>query len=336
MMRPRPQKSRNVQGKGPNWMLVAGGALISSLSIHIGYKLKNAFDSKRQDKVTPRGDRRQAGIHHSRPIEYPYVPDEGRCFNFNSGSEGTVEIKNHQNSQILSEQEVSLSLVTVSAPEYHHENGNVWVSSPEHTELPPKRFHHSNCSDSPCASDSGSDVFSKREVIQKLRQQLKRRDNLVLEMQDQIMELQIAINSQVSHSNHLQSQLDARNRELFDSERKIQRLRKAIADHCVGHVECNEKNSTTSTTIWSSEGNNNGCANGYPDGSCKFPDKSSADGEKIEMLKREIGELKDVIKGKEFLMQSYKEQKSELSFKIKELQLRLDSQLPNILALSEF
>lgn len=328
MMRTRPQKARNVQGNGPNWMLVAGGALISSLSIHIGYKVKQALAAKQQDKATPKGngnstDRRQP-IRHSQPCVYTYGPDEDSCFNCNSGSEGTIEIKNPQNGQILSEPELSLSLVTVPAPEYHQENGNVWVSSLENMELPPKRLHHSNCSDSPCASDSGSDVFSKREVIQKLRQQLRRRDDLLLEMQEQIVELQNALNSQASHSNHLQSQLDAANRELFDSEMEFQRLRKAIADHCVGHAECNEKNLTATS---------NGYANGYIDGNCntKISEKSKFDGEKLEMLKREIGELRDVIEGKEFLVQSYKEQKSELSIKIKELQQRLDSQLPNIL-----
>ena len=49
------------------------------------------------------------------------------------------------------------------------------------------------------------------------------------------------------------------------------------------------------------------------------------------MLKRQVGELKEVIEGKEYLLLSYKEQKAELSLKIRELQQRLDSQLPNIL-----
>lgn len=219
--------------------------------------------------------------------------------------------------------------MTIPAPVYNRENGVFWASSPERLELPPKPFHHSNCSESPCASDSGSDVFSKREVIQKLRQHLKRRDDLILEMQDQIVELQNAINSQVSHANHLRSLLDTTNRELFDSEREIQRLRKAIADHCVGNAESYEKSMPT-TTLLSEQ--NNGHVNGY-DEDChlKRSGNGKGNGEKLEMLKREIGELKEVIDGKEFLVQSYKEQKSELSIKLRELQQRLDSQVPNIL-----
>ena len=60
-------------------------------------------------------------------------------------------------------------------------------------------------------------------------------------------------------------------------------------------------------------------------GNSKILEKSKAEGEEIEMLKREIGELKDVIGGKEFLLQSYRQQKSELS-----IQQRLDLQKPQL------
>ncbi|KAL6998877.1 hypothetical protein U1Q18_000043 [Sarracenia purpurea var. burkii] len=157
----------------------------------------------------------------------------------------------------------------------------------------------------------------KQEVIQKLRQQLKRWDDMILEMQDQIVQLQNSLSNQLSHSSHLQSLLDAANRDLLDSEREIQRLRKAIADHCVGRVGPNDE--TSAVAMRPSEGRN-GHANG--ENSFEFS-------EKIEMLKREVAELKEVIDGKEYLLQSYKEQKAELSMKVKELQQRLETQLPN-------
>ena len=206
----------------------------------------------------------------------------------------------------------SLPLVTVPAPSYIKENGVVWA---EHM----KSYNHqSTCSDSPCVSESGSDIFSKREVIQKLRQQLKRRDDMILEMQEQIIELQNSLNAQMSHSSHLQAQLDATNRDLYESEREVQRLRKAIADHCVGQAGSNG---------W------NGEANGFMDSESNYesPGKGSKDGERVEMLRKEVGELKEVIDGKEYLLRSYKEQKIELSEKVRELQQRLDSQVPNIL-----
>lgn len=221
------------------------------------------------------------------------------------------------------------SLLSQFLPLNNKENGVIWQSSPDRLELPQKPFHHSNSSDSPCVSDSGSDIFSKREVIQKLRQQLKRRDDMILEMQDQIAELQNSLSAQLSHSTHVQSLLDAANRDLFDSEREIQRLRKAIADHCVGQVSAYDKPPTV--TVWPTEGRN-GHANGYVDVESNLDSSEKGrDGDRIELLRREVSELKEVIEGKEYLLQSYKEQKTELSMKIKELQQRLDSQLPNIL-----
>lgn len=233
-----------------------------------------------------------------------------------SGTNGDLKQQQCDDSGVT-EPEISLPLVKVPVPEFNKENGVMWAASPDRLELPQRPFHKSNSSDSPCVSEAGSDLFSNREVIQKLRQQLKRRDEMIMEMQDQIAELQNSLGTQLEHSTHLQSLLDAANRDLFDSEREIQRLRKAIADYCVGSEVSVEK--SPSQHIWP-EGRN-GHANGYPE----------VEGEKIEMLKQEVIELKEIIQGKEFLMQSYKEQKTELSAKIKELQQRLDSQLPNIL-----
>ncbi|MBA0608638.1 hypothetical protein Godav_020831 [Gossypium davidsonii] len=328
------QKSNKFQGGGPNWILIAGSALLSTLSIRFGCKLKQALDTKQQYDATTSlkgngtSDRRRPSGCRLQLNMYSFSQDHDACFNCMSGS-GSIGEKHPPNGQ-MPESEIALPLVTVPSTDFNKDNGVMWASSPDRLELPPKPFHHSNCSDSPCVSESGSDIFSKREVIQKLRQQLKRRDDMILEMQDQIVELQNSLNTQVANSTHLQSQLEAANRELFDSEMEIRRLRKAIADHCLGHVGTNEK--TSNATAWPYD-IRNGHGNGYVDGESNLesPEKGRGDGERIEMLKREVGELKEVIEGKEYLLQSYKEQKMELSMKIKELQLRLDSQLPNIL-----
>ncbi|KAJ6349563.1 hypothetical protein OIU77_007029 [Salix suchowensis] len=330
------QKAQDFQGEGRNWILIAGGALLSTLSIHLGYKLKQIMDSKQQANASnslkgnmKSSDRRSPGCNmHSNM--YSFTQDDDGCYNCVAGNEGIADMKHRSNDQMLSESDVGLPLVTVPAAEFTKENGVMWASSPDRLELPPKPFHHSNCSDSPCVSESGSDILSKREVIQKLRQQLKRRDDMILEMQDQILELQNSLNAQLTLASNLQSQINAANRDLFDSEREIQRLRKAIADHCVKQVGINNKPSAITT--WPSEARN-GHANGYFDRDSNFEsfEKGGGDVERIEKLKREVGELKEVIEGKGYLLQSYKEQKTELSMKIKELQLRLDSQVPNIL-----
>lgn len=49
---PRAQKSKPFQGDGPNWLLIAGGALLSTLSIRLGYKLKQALDTKHQENAS--------------------------------------------------------------------------------------------------------------------------------------------------------------------------------------------------------------------------------------------------------------------------------------------
>ncbi|KAL9256223.1 hypothetical protein AKJ16_DCAP04580 [Drosera capensis] len=326
----RGRRSGNNQGEGPNWMLIAGSALLSTLSIHVGRKLKKALEAKQPDQGPLKGsenfaNRRSSRVGLRNSNVYSVGSEEYGCFNCSAGGEGMPDINHHQNGRALSEPDGTLPLVAVSAPGYHRENGNVWASSsPERIELPPKSFHPSNCSDSASVSECGSDIYAKREVIQKLRQQLKRRDDMILEMQDQLVELQNSLSAQRSHSNQLQVQLDCTSRKLFESEREIQKLRKALADHCVEHTEANNKHSPASC-----EGQNGQ----FPDSESDFTilERGRLERDRIEMLRGEIQELKEVIQGKEFLVQSYKEQKTELSMKVKELQQRLDSQLPNIL-----
>ncbi|CAA2934195.1 uncharacterized protein LOC111401129 [Olea europaea subsp. europaea] len=332
-----PRSSRGLQVEGPNWVLIAGGALLSTLSVRLGFKLKQVLDAKRPEnsgnllkgngKSTDEKKLRNSHMH-SNAFRFPQ--DENGCHNCYSGSGNMLEIKQQCDGQMMTEPEMVLPLVTVPASELRKENGVIWASSPDRLELPQKPFHRSNSSDSPCVSESGSDIFSKREVIQKLRQQLKRRDDMIMEMQDQITELQNSLSAQLSHSSHLQSLLDAANRDIFDSEREIQRLRKAIADHCVGHV--NSSNNPPTVPAWPS-GGRNGHLNAYlkVESNLESLEKGRGDEGKIEMLRQEVSELKEVIEGKEYLLQSYKEQKAELSEKIRELQQRLDSQLPHIL-----
>lgn len=197
------------------------------------------------------------------------------------------------------------------------DNGGVmWTTSPDRLEPPRKPHQYSNSSGSPCFSESGSDIYSKREVIQKLRSQLKRRDDMVMEMQSQILDLQNSLNIQLAHNSNLQAQLESANRDLFESDREIRRLQKIVVDRCVA--------------------GSNGFINGngfYADNGIEEMDARYAVMEKrMENLKKEVGELREVIEGKDFLIQSYKEQKVELYGKVKELQAKLAaSEVTNIL-----
>lgn len=45
----RVQKLNHVRQEGPNWVLIAGSALLSTLTVSLGCKLKKAFQIRRQD-----------------------------------------------------------------------------------------------------------------------------------------------------------------------------------------------------------------------------------------------------------------------------------------------
>lgn len=51
----RAQKVKHVQGEGPNWVVIAGGALLSTLSIRFGYKLKQIFETKQKNSNNAKG-----------------------------------------------------------------------------------------------------------------------------------------------------------------------------------------------------------------------------------------------------------------------------------------
>lgn len=246
-----------------------------------------------------------------------------------------MEVKQAPASPVPKSVEPSLPLVKIPTPDSSKENSGVmWISSPDRLEDPRRPFQYSNSSGSPCVSESGSDIYSKREVIQKLRQHLKKRDEMIMEMQTQIADLKNSLNIQVTQSTNLQSQLDAANRDLFESEREIQHLRKIIADHCVAEALSHEK--PLQAGHWQSDatnGHSNGYANGGVDADlhCVGIEKRKVEVERVEMLKKEVVELKEVIEGKDFVLQSYKEQKVELCSKIRELQEKLSAQVPNIL-----
>ncbi|KQK00067.1 uncharacterized protein LOC100844800 isoform X2 [Brachypodium distachyon] len=324
----------HLQGGGPNWVLVAGGVLLSTLSVKLGCKIKQMFDTKQQDTTSKAKRRPGACELHSNLCRFR---DQSSCYYCISGhSDGEVEVNHGPSSPLSKSAEPSLPLVKIPGPESSKDNNGVmWISSPDRLENPRKPFQYSNNSGSPCVSESGSDIYSKREVIQKLRLHLKRRDEMIMEMQAQIADLKNSLAIQETQSSNMQSQLDAANRDMFESEREIQHLRKIIADHCVAEALSHDKQ--LHAGHWQSDATN-GHANAYTDSSVDDPElqfmgieKKKGEVERVEMLKREVGELKEVIGGKDFLLHSYKEQKVELCSQIRELQGKLSLQVHNIL-----
>uniref|UniRef100_A0ACD5Z269 Uncharacterized protein n=1 Tax=Avena sativa TaxID=4498 RepID=A0ACD5Z269_AVESA len=227
----------HLQGGGPNWVLVAGGVLLSTLSVKLGCKLRQMFDMKQQNSSS-RAERRSGGCEsHSNLCRF-----RGQTSCYYCISDGVAEVKHPPASPLPKSAEPSLPLVKIPGQEPSKDtSGVMWITSPDRLEDPRKPFQYSE-----------------------------------------------------------QFRLSARSFR---------------PDAANGHAN-----------------------NGYADSSVDDPElqfasveKRKGELERVEMLKREVGELKEVIGGKDFLLHSYKEQKVELSSQIRELQQKLSSQVPNIL-----
>ncbi|KAJ3681593.1 hypothetical protein LUZ60_014166 [Juncus effusus] len=261
----RNSKSIQLNKEGPNWILLAGGALISTLILKLGFRLNRIF-------------------HHENSNENN-CPIQEKTKSCICQQHSKLFCSSDLETTMSNERDISLPLVKFNDSKV---NADItWSTSTRH-------FQPSISSES--LSESGSDIYIKREVIQKLRLQLQRRDEMILEMHIQISDLKNSLNIQIINASELESQVGGLNRELFDSEREIQRLRKVIADHCVRNGD-------------------------------EINEISEA---KMEMMKKEIEELRVVIEGKDFFIRNYKEQK-KLCEKVKELQVKLDVRVPNML-----
>ncbi|KAG0493593.1 hypothetical protein HPP92_004587 [Vanilla planifolia] len=322
------QQIERFKGDGPNWILIAGGALLSTLSIRFVCKLKQAFEARGANR-DGRKDTNKCGNGVACQLHSDMcciAQEKSNCIHCSMG-DAPVEIKQASNAPISKDSDLLLPLVKLSKK--HPDGCTMWASSPELLELSNRPFHPSTGSESPSISETGSDIYTKREVIQKLRQQLKKRDEMILEMQNQIADLQNSLSSQASQVTRLRSQLDATNRELFVSDREIQRLRKIVANNCLLRSSSPEK--LTSSANWQLETSNvyySDCLNDLGMNCVGGREKVKGDWERME-LEKEIGELREVAQGKDFLLQSYKEQTAELCSTIKELEFRLESEEHN-------
>ncbi|KAL0907926.1 hypothetical protein M5K25_022382 [Dendrobium thyrsiflorum] len=81
----RAQMMDRVNGDGPNWILIAGGALLGTLSIRIGCKLKQALEAKGLNKDI-RGNKNTAkprlGGCQLHSNLYQFAPDKDCCYHF--------------------------------------------------------------------------------------------------------------------------------------------------------------------------------------------------------------------------------------------------------------
>lgn len=106
-----------------------------------------------------------------------------------------------------------------------------WPSAPERHELPRRPYGQSSGSDSPRGSESGSDgVLRRGEVQKKVREQLRRRDEMMPEMQAQVAAARGSLAAEEARSAHLRTLLDYAGARLAHSEGVLLRLRRVLAD----------------------------------------------------------------------------------------------------------
>ncbi|XP_059072781.1 uncharacterized protein LOC131055466 isoform X2 [Cryptomeria japonica] len=346
---------------GPNWVIIFGGAIVSILSVKLGRKLREAIGTnwKRDDvKTLNEPDRKSdtqgtLGVNplHSRLCCYR-LDGVVRNHYVSGGSHGMVEMKvGPQDAVCQCENKSSHTLALLqqklsefSVPCNSRENIPLWECLEQH-DISNGHLQQSNSSESVSTSDTSPDLLTKRDVARRLRQQM---------------------------------QLDAANKDLFGAEREIQRLRKAIADHCAGnavdmscspgpmtnnHVLLNHSiNRSMEDAYGSTVGDADHC-NGEThrfqeqeqgqrydlrtsdvkickigEGLQCFPsDRKEAMAtdeytiESVKDLEREVAELKQLVSGKNHLLEAYERQRIELCSQLKELHLNLGTQVGSVL-----
>jgi chromosome segregation ATPase len=67
-------------------------------------------------------------------------------------------------------------------------------------------------------------------MVRRLRQQLKRRDGMIFDMQEQIIDQDLAVASHQEHIANLKVQLEESSNLLFASKQEVQHLERALAD----------------------------------------------------------------------------------------------------------
>ncbi|KAG0491541.1 hypothetical protein HPP92_004939 [Vanilla planifolia] len=142
------QQIERFKGDGPNWILIAGGALLSTLSIRFVCKLKQAFEARGANR-DGRKDTNKCGNGVACQLHSDMcciAQEKSNCIHCSMG-DAPVEIKQASNAPISKDSDLLLPLVKLSKK--HPDGCTMWASSPELLELSNRPFHPSTGSESP-------------------------------------------------------------------------------------------------------------------------------------------------------------------------------------------
>ncbi|CAM6088670.1 unnamed protein product [Calypogeia fissa] len=252
-----------IRKEGTNWILIVGGALVAALGVMIVRRQKTSVPPpKAVEKALL--TRLKDHVHHS-----------GISFRRESTGSRTSELSAE------SPYSGDPFMITQTQPQSLSEGSRVgsdWGDEECSPQSPPATYYeqfakgscHSNrvviTPTSPPGSYRGADTSatecndltvlspparlgypSRRDMVHRLRQQLKSRDEMILDMQAQISDQERLISLHQARCKDLESRLEEANNTLFESNLEIQRLRRAVAEYLTGQFPSSGNSSSISS-----------------------------------------------------------------------------------------
>ncbi|KAG6555633.1 hypothetical protein Mapa_002869 [Marchantia paleacea] len=252
-----------IRKEGPNWVLLAGGAIVTAIGVMIVRKrrppsceekiIEKAVPTPGKDHVQQSGlsfattRRESTGSRTSEPSTDSPFSGDAYMITHNvarSQSDGSRVGSEWGDDDCIPPSPDCNPPSPPGQYEYNYQHTQFSKGSNHSGRTvitptsPPGSYRETSATegnDLPLSPVSRSGYSSRRDMVHRLRQQLKSRDETIHDMVAQIQDQDRTISLHQAHCRELEGRLDIATRTLFDSEREIQRLRKAVADYLRGH-----------------------------------------------------------------------------------------------------
>ncbi|KAG0583316.1 hypothetical protein KC19_3G126400 [Ceratodon purpureus] len=205
---------------GPNWFMIAGGAVVMAVSVAFGRKKILSEGDKTKERAPNGGAWSQAASHDD--------DDTGSVHTYETVHNGTpFWDKPESGAQSHAEFEFHSFKTKRPAPN---------DPSPQVSKFCRQLSHNSVCqsNEDPVQSDSQTStalragLTARREMVHRLRQQIRSRDAMIYDMQTQLADQEQMINMHRNHSADLQECVQAVNAKLFEANLEVQRLHREL------------------------------------------------------------------------------------------------------------
>ncbi|KAH9567213.1 hypothetical protein CY35_03G018600 [Sphagnum magellanicum] len=223
---------------GPNWVLIAGGAVVTVISFVIG----------RRESIISKG----GGLEKRKDSPYRMPKPDSKKGIAYIATEGEKRIQTKYNGHQSDSHVVGASSPLTSHFQIHRTKS--CKQDVHSTSLPssPKPFMVSlttpPCTDEDLQYSSPSPVPLQRVVSEKcevvvvhrLQQQLKRRDGMIFDLQAQIIDQGHTVAAHKAQIANLEAQLEEKSKILFHSTQEVEQLQRALADQSVRCDACSK------------------------------------------------------------------------------------------------